>query len=525
MSSYLNEIIRAVHHELRSPVNAIISMTDFAVRSDEPDCVSKCMHEFRKRGKGLLSLIDSIIDFAELDAEKELVGKVRSFSVCELLYRIEGMLRHYGTMGTTSEVIISELPHISREYIVGPAADIEKCLGLLIPFFIGLKEMAKLLVTIQLNDVQQESAELAFLFSMDFEQLGENIYELFCKKNGMGVHYTDNVDKSRAISMALARLVTEKVKGRFRCVCLEGGRIECKVIFPVELINRVVPSCRKDSYAKIAGYKHPGAVIVQRQCQLAGIMGRVEAVKGIRATEFYRDALDDSNCSLTVMTWDFIVSSCGVSTPEEIKDLFSGRLPLVVTDVPPLALMGSNAGCSTHFFIMQGGDFTAAEQAIRMAVGNGKGDNPLVYENMISSDREPPSDRDGLDGIRPGIKVLMVEDDRINQKVALNMLKELGCSTIVASSGRAAMKALNRMSFDIIFMDLVLPDAHGISLTRDIRQLPGTKDIPVIALTGSRSMYDECMENGMDDFMTKPLERKFLKQMILKWQGNNEKRC
>jgi CheY-like chemotaxis protein len=112
----------------------------------------------------------------------------------------------------------------------------------------------------------------------------------------------------------------------------------------------------------------------------------------------------------------------------------------------------------------------------------------------------------GATGGRP--RVLLVEDNPINRKVALHMLKRMGYDSEVATNGEEALAALARDSFDAVLMDCQMPVMDGYAATRELRRREGTgRRTPVIALTASAMTTDRdrCIEAGMDDYLSKPV--------------------
>ncbi|MEX2299284.1 MAG: PAS domain S-box protein [Bryobacterales bacterium] len=121
-------------------------------------------------------------------------------------------------------------------------------------------------------------------------------------------------------------------------------------------------------------------------------------------------------------------------------------------------------------------------------------------------------------GRRP--RVLVAEDNVVNQKVAVRMLQRLGCEAEVAVNGREAVAALESVSFDLILMDCQMPEMDGYQAATEIRRRESGPDrLPIIALTahavqGSR---EKCLEAGMDDYLSKPINPRALSQMLRRW--------
>jgi PAS domain S-box-containing protein len=120
----------------------------------------------------------------------------------------------------------------------------------------------------------------------------------------------------------------------------------------------------------------------------------------------------------------------------------------------------------------------------------------------------------------PKSHILLVEDNLLNQQVAKIMLEKLGCEVNVAANGSTALKMLEQHSYNMIFMDIGLPDMDGLAVTSEIRTREnGKRRIPIIALTAHVFERDieHCFAAGMDDVMTKPLLREQLLLILRRW--------
>lgn len=123
----------------------------------------------------------------------------------------------------------------------------------------------------------------------------------------------------------------------------------------------------------------------------------------------------------------------------------------------------------------------------------------------------PDGDRAGarIHDHRNGLRVLLAEDNAINQRLAIRMLEKAGHSVIAIDNGREALEAFSRERFDIILMDVHMPEVDGIEATRQIRRLEATASghIPIIAMTASAMKEDReaCLKAGMDAYMSKPI--------------------
>jgi CheY-like chemotaxis protein len=114
-------------------------------------------------------------------------------------------------------------------------------------------------------------------------------------------------------------------------------------------------------------------------------------------------------------------------------------------------------------------------------------------------------------------RILLAEDNVVNQKVAVGLLRKLGYTCEVVSNGLEALRALETRSFDLVLMDCQMPECDGYEATRRIRKLG--LSVPVVAMTANAMAGDRerCLASGMDDFMTKPVSPLTLKGILEQW--------
>lgn len=118
-----------------------------------------------------------------------------------------------------------------------------------------------------------------------------------------------------------------------------------------------------------------------------------------------------------------------------------------------------------------------------------------------------------------GQRILLVEDNSVNQLVARGMLTRLGYEVEIAEQGEAALARLERESFDLVLMDCNMPVMDGYETSRRMRADPRWQDVPIIALTANALQEDRqrCEEAGMDDYLAKPFKREDLQALMIKW--------
>jgi CheY-like chemotaxis protein len=136
----------------------------------------------------------------------------------------------------------------------------------------------------------------------------------------------------------------------------------------------------------------------------------------------------------------------------------------------------------------------------------------------------PPLRSASSDSGRP-LRVLVAEDNPVNQRVAILLLKNEGHSVVLASNGEEAVEASDREPFDLILMDVQMPVMNGYEATRAIREREGRtgKHTPIVALTAHAMKGDceTCVQAGMDDYLSKPIQSRELRETVVRWSHQN----
>ena len=139
--------------------------------------------------------------------------------------------------------------------------------------------------------------------------------------------------------------------------------------------------------------------------------------------------------------------------------------------------------------------------------------NPVPERGAVESAEQV------LKASHAGRRVLLAEDDVINQEVTTWLLRDLGLVVDTVADGSQAVQYARERRYDLILMDVQMPIMDGLEATRQIRQLPGPVRVPILALTASALLEDkaDCLAAGMDDYLSKPIEPELLYASLLKW--------
>lgn len=124
------------------------------------------------------------------------------------------------------------------------------------------------------------------------------------------------------------------------------------------------------------------------------------------------------------------------------------------------------------------------------------------------------------------LRILLAEDNRVNQKLVLALLKKFGYAADIANNGRETVRAVQRQTYDLVLMDVQMPELDGLAATRQIRALdltsqePPTQSSPyIVAMTANAMQGDRelCLQAGMDDYLSKPIQVAELRAALERW--------
>lgn len=224
----------------------------------------------------------------------------------------------------------------------------------------------------------------------------------------------------------------------------------------------------------------------------------------------------------------FTVSDSGIGIPEEIqKTLFQPFTQADGSTTRKYGGSGLGLAICKQLVELMGGTIGVASEAGRgstfwFSVVFEKPSSSIVSTVEVGKTSKPKANLT----LPHGIQVLLVEDNVVNQKVAMRMLQKMGCVPDVASNGREAVEAVANKVYDVVLMDCMMPEMDGFDATIAIRksEQPGRRTI-ILAMTASilQSEQDRCFSVGMDDYVAKPVRMGLLHSVISKHLEEREK--
>ena len=500
-------------HEIRTPMNAVIGLTELALRTELSPRQQDYLGKVHVAANSLLRLINEILDLSKIESGKLELEKA-PFDLDDVLDGISALLA-LEVEDKGLELLFSRGPDVPT-YLIGDAMRLGQVLSNLTNNARKFTETGDILLSVELLERQGEVARLRFAVSdtgigiSDAEQA--RLFQPFTQADATITRRFGGTGLGLTICQQLVGLMGGEIRvdsqpGR-------GSTFSFDVSFAVAADDPVATS---PSYFDPRGLR---TLVVDDNPQarqvltthLRHLLCRVEACASAgEAVELLLNADPEDPIELVLMDYRMPVED-GISAARRIKyELDLPRVPkiILVTAVGRAALAETASG---DFDEMLTKPFNASLLYHMVA-------DVMGARSESTAPGDAPADPVShmLQPIR-GARVLLVEDNAINQQVARELMEQGGLWVEVAANGKEALRMVRATSYDCVLMDLQMPVMDGFSATRVIREEYGLT-LPVLALTANVLDDDRqrAIEVGMNEHIAKPLVAKQLFAALLRW--------
>ncbi|MDP2491396.1 two-component sensor histidine kinase BarA [Vibrio splendidus] len=496
-----SEFLANMSHELRTPLNGVIGFTRQMLKTHLSTSQTDYLQTIERSANNLLSIINDILDFSKLEAGKLALENIpfEFQASLEEVVNLQATNAHEKGLELTLKIDPKVPPGV-----VGDPLRIQQILTNLVGNSIKFTERGNIDISVELRSQSEDSIELQFMV----RDTGIGISERQQAQLFQAFSQADASISRRYGGTGLGLVITQKLVSQM------GGEIS--------LTSRLHQGSTFWFTLRLSTTDMPMTELIETQClqdkqllliepnmQAASITQQILTQEGLVVT--YRSVMPDESTS-----YDYVLLNLAANQEYQF-DTVSGWA-IGAKKIAQNVIIGTP---STELALGEQLMKEVDVQCITKPLSRKKLLQTLISNQaptLIAPAIETHSEE------KLPLTVLAVDDNPANLKLITALLKERVETVISCTSGQKAIDKAKETPFDIIFMDIQMPQMDGVTACKNIKELANNANTPVIAVTAHAMVgeRDRLLEAGMDDYLTKPIEEHVLQQVLIHWSPTSE---
>jgi signal transduction histidine kinase/CheY-like chemotaxis protein len=510
-----SQFLANMSHEIRTPMNGVLGMLGMLIDSPLSEAQRDYAVTAQKSARSLLDIINDILDLSRVEAGRMALEKVR-FDLRSVVKDVADQAA-VQAQSRPIEILVHYLPDVPSRFI-GDDGRIRQILVNLMSNAVKFTSRGHILLAVELA-AEPERDRVELRVAVEDTGVGipaaaqQVIFDKFQQADGS----TTRVYGGSGLGLAICRELVTLMGGQIGVSSEEGQGSRFWFTLPLardaDASEPIAPRASLRDARVLVVDDHPvNRAVLTAQLAHWGIECRAcasggDALAELRAARTRGAPYDLAIIDHLMPGMDGLALGRAISADPELAELVLVLFTSLGSDPGVIHEAGYAAHLTKpiHPMLLMNALTTAWNTR------HGSAPHPIAAQRVKTQPIMVP---------RSG-RVLVVEDNVINQKVAMHLLTHLGCQVDVAGNGHEALRLVREIPYAMVFMDVQMPEMDGLQATEAIRaeELPDRQRIPIIAMT-AHAMYgdrERCMAAGMDGFISKPVKKDDLAQVLTRF--------